>query len=455
MATLPTWSSTTLLLLLLPLLSTTATTTTPAPATSTLLLLLVTVKRTWRRKTPPNRSSSTTATRKALSLWSARPRTTTPANNLLVRAHVVYSRWVCLPSDVVLHGSSGRVVAVTTTVALVVGVSLQAGLGLLLGELGLGRLDGLGDLVVQRQARHDLVRALGALDRVREDDARADAVRRVRRRVDAHRHELVGVGADQPRAQVVLDRVRRRHGAAEAAGRNDVGAPVLHRRHEVAQQPRVTADGGLHRLVPVDGRVQRVRHLRLGVVAPDDTVADAGRVAPDPGGDLGRRPVHVQAGQRREVRLGQARGGLGRDQAVRVGRVGDDHDLAVRVGVRVQRLARRLEDGLVLRQQVLAFHAGAAREPADQDRDLHARVRLGRVRGRRARHDQRVRAVVDLHGHARQRLGRRRYVQQDQVDGLRGAQRLPRRDQRDQAVPDLAGRTRDQHAHRRRRPRHR
>mmetsp|Transcript_528 Transcript_528/g.2159 ORF Transcript_528/g.2159 Transcript_528/m.2159 type:complete len:285 (+) Transcript_528:189-1043(+) len=157
----------------------------------------------------------------------------------------------------------------------------------LLGELLLRDRDALPEPVVDLEALHDLVRAVaGGAAGHGEDDALRDAVRVS---VRAHRAaEPVALlrGRDQR-----LDGVRDGHGG----GRRRRAPPLfdeqtsarLNRRRELVLQPRLVADH-VRSGLPVDARVDEIRHLRRGVVAPD--------------GDVGNRLVE-HAGFQRELAL--------------------------------------------------------------------------------------------------------------------------------------------------------
>ena len=131
------------------------------------------------------------------------------------------------------------------------------------------------------------------------------------------------------------------------------------------------------------------------------------------------------------------------DQGVGVGRVADHEHLDVGRGTGVERLALRAEDAAVGRQQIAALHARGARPGADEQRDVGAVERLGRVIGDVDAGEQRERAVVELHRGALGGLQRRGDLEQREPDRHIGAEQLPGRDAEEQRVTDLTGRAGD------------
>ena len=161
--------------------------------------------------------------------------------------------------------------------------------------------------------------------------------------------------------------------------------------------------------------------------------------APSFCGDLGDGAVVVEAGHRREPAGVEVLGvGLG-DQGVGVGRVADDEDLDVALGAARQRLALRLEDAAVRRQQVGALHARLARHRADEQGDVGVAERDVGVVGAHDLGQQREGAVVELHLHALERAERRRDLEQLEDDGGVRAEHRAGGDAEQQAVADLAG----------------
>jgi hypothetical protein len=129
------------------------------------------------------------------------------------------------------------------------------------------------------------------------------------------------------------------------------------------------------------------------------------------------------------------------DVGVGVGRIADHQHLDVARSDGVQRLALHREDLGVGFQQVLAFHARAARTRADQQGEVGIlegghRVGVGGHAGQ-----QRERAVVDFHHHALERLLGLLVVdfQQLQDDRLVLAQHVAVGDAEQQGIADLAG----------------
>jgi len=131
-----------------------------------------------------------------------------------------------------------------------------------------------------------------------------------------------------------------------------------------------------------------------------------------------RAPVLVQARERVEVLAGDAGRVLHGDERVGVAGVAHHHDLDVRRGHLVERLALVLEDATVEVQQVGALHAGAARLRAHHQRPVRALEDLARVGADGHLPQQGVEGVLQLHGDALEGLAGALAAQQLQRHGL-------------------------------------
>jgi alpha-beta hydrolase superfamily lysophospholipase len=109
----------------------------------------------------------------------------------------------------------------------------------------------------------------------------------------------------------------------------------------------------------------------------------------------------------------------------------------VALGVIVQRLALRAEDGAVGFQQILALHARSTRTRADQERVVDVLESDIDVIGGDHTGQGRERAVVEFHHHALQGRQRRRDFQQVQDHRLVRAQHVAGGDTEQQRVADL------------------
>ena len=128
------------------------------------------------------------------------------------------------------------------------------------------------------------------------------------------------------------------------------------------------------------------------------------------------------------------------DQGVGVGRVADDEDLDVALGAPRQRLALRLEDAAVGRQQVGSAPCPALRGIAPTSRATSASPNATSASSvHTIVGEQRERAVVELHAHALERAERRRDLEQLQGDGRVRPEHRAGGDAEQQAVADLAG----------------
>ena len=127
------------------------------------------------------------------------------------------------------------------------------------------------------------------------------------------------------------------------------------------------------------------------------------------------------------------------DQRIGVRRVADDEDLDVALGAARQRLALRLEDPAVGRQQVGALHALLARHRPDEQGDVGVAERRVGIVGAHDVGEQREGAVVELHPHAFEGAEGRRDLEQLQGDRSVGTEHRTGGDAEQQAVADLAG----------------
>ena len=136
------------------------------------------------------------------------------------------------------------------------------------------------------------------------------------------------------------------------------------------------------------------------------------------------------------------------DQGVGVRRVADDEDLDVTLGAARQRLALRLEDPAVGRQQVGALHPLLARHRPDEQGDVGVAERRVGVVGAHDVGEQREGAVVEFHAHAFEGAERRGDLEQLQGDRGVGSEHRAGGDAEQQAVADLAGSPGDGDAYR-------
>jgi hypothetical protein len=177
------------------------------------------------------------------------------------------------------------------------------------------------------------------------------------------------------------------------------------------------------------------------MVAPDGDLAHRGERLADLLSDLADRAVVVEPHHRGELHGLQARRVLHRDQAVGVGGVAHYQHLDLAARDCVQRLALGREDLSVRFEQILAFHAGAARARADEQRDFHVLERHHGIRGGDHAVQERKGAVVELHHHALQRFLRFfvRNLEHLQDHRLALAEHFTAGDTEKQRVADLAG----------------
>lgn len=135
---------------------------------------------------------------------------------------------------------------------------------------------------------------------------------------------------------------------------------------DVYLSPSVIVDGFGGRL-SINRGVEKVRELGVGVVSPDEDIPDIGDSNASLFGNLVAGSVVIEASESAEVLLRDRRGTSGNNEAVGIGRVADDQDLDGFFGHFVQDLTLGREDLSVLLDQVLALHAGEAREGTNED----------------------------------------------------------------------------------------
>src|ERR1019366_5810312 len=135
------------------------------------------------------------------------------------------------------------------------------------------------------------------------------------------------------------------------------------------------------------------------------------------------------------------------DQAVGVGGVADDEHLDVRGGNGVQGLALDREYLTVGAQQLGPLHALGARAGTDEQRDVGPVEGVGGMIVEVEAGKQRKGAVDQLHGHALEGAHRLGDLEQAQIDGLLGTEKLSAGDAKDDAVADLSGCAGDGHSY--------
>ena len=175
------------------------------------------------------------------------------------------------------------------------------------------------------------------------------------------------------------------------------------------------------------------------MVAPDDHLFDVGNSLAGAGGQLRQGAVVIQTQHGGEVFTRQVRRGIHGDERVGVGRVADHQYLDITGGHVVQGAALDGEDGTVGFEQVLAFHALAARTRANQQRVVGVLEGNVRVIGLHHAGEQREGAVFEFHDHTLEGRQGRGDFQQLQDDRLVLAEHFAAGDTEQQAVTNLTG----------------
>jgi len=186
--------------------------------------------------------------------------------------------------------------------------------------------------------------------------------------------------------------------------------------------------------------VRGVRELRGRVVAPDDCLADVGRVDPRAHRELCVEAVVVEAREGCDVLAGDCgRGVLREDGSVGVGRVADDDNLAVRVAHLLENVALRGKDLAVLAEEVLALHARLARESAEHDDVVAVLEGHGGVRGDHRLAERLGAEVLELEHDTLHGLNSRLNVEEVEVHLDIGAEDGAIEEAREERVGDLTG----------------
>jgi hypothetical protein len=113
--------------------------------------------------------------------------------------------------------------------------------------------------------------------------------------------------------------------------------------------------------------MEEIGELSVGVVTPNEDVVDIGDVHASLLGDLVTGSVVIEASKSAEVLLGDGGSAGGRNEAVGVGGVADNKDFGRLLGNLVQNLSLFREDGGILLNQILSFHALKTRESTNKD----------------------------------------------------------------------------------------
>src|SRR5690606_11538886 len=142
-------------------------------------------------------------------------------------------------------------------------------------QLPLGHGHPLPAEVVDRQTLDDLILAILASTGKGVDQAFLDTVAAIG--IYAHADPVALVRTQGPGTHVV-DRCRcGRGGGRLAAGFDDGGTALLHRRDEILLQPSLVYQ--FRSRPTLDGSLEDIRILGCAMVAPDDHFLDVGRVA--------------------------------------------------------------------------------------------------------------------------------------------------------------------------------
>ena len=213
-------------------------------------------------------------------------------------------------------------------------------------------------------------------------------------------------------------------------------AAGLNRGSEVVLEPVLIGDdfGGF---LTVDLGVDEIRHLRRGVVAPNDDVTHGFVEHARLERELTLCSVFVELGQRVEVARIQVGRVRQRDERVRVARVPDDDDLARRLRHLVQRLALIDENRPIHLKQISALHPRSTRLRPDQQRPIRAREDFPAVDADVDLAQQRKQAILQLHRHPLQRLSRPLAPEQSQHHRLIVSEHRPTRDLKQQVIRNL------------------
>ena len=192
------------------------------------------------------------------------------------------------------------------------------------------------------------------------------------------------------------------------------------------------------RVLAVDFTVEQIGVLSCGVIPPDRHLPDVIHRRIEPSRELADRTVVVKTGHRCKSAGVKVRGVVHCDHGVGVGRVTDDEYLHVPLGRAAQRLALRLENATICREQVGALHARLARHRTNKNRDVGVAECHVRIVGAGDRIEQREGAVVELHLDTFERTEGRRDLKQLQRNGSIRAEHGARCNTEEEAVADLA-----------------
>lgn len=150
--------------------------------------------------------------------------------------------------------------------------------------------------------------------------------------------------------------------------------------------------------------MEGVRVLRSRVVAPDGHVRDLLDVCASLLSELADSSRLIESSESTEVRLGDGGSEVGGDQSVSVSGVADNDDLGRLLGDLIDGLALSLENLGVSLKKVSALHSGASGTSTDKDSDIDVLEAYEGVRGGNDLLNTGVRAIVELHDEALEKL---------------------------------------------------
>lgn len=224
----------------------------------------------------------------------------------------------------------------------------------------------------------------------------------------------------------------------ETASFDNGCAALLHGGDEVAFEPGGIADDFACEFTG-DPCVCKIWVEGAGVVAPDSEIADVAPVGAGFEGELGFCTVFVEASHSKPAVCGNVAGVIHRDEAIRIAGISDDEGANVRSSIFLNGLALGDKNFAVDVEKVFAFHAGFARDTADQEGPVCSAEADVEIIGGSDFFQERKGTVLEFHHDSFECLHTLRNFNEVQIDGLIRSEDGSGCDAGKEGVADLSG----------------
>jgi len=309
--------------------------------------------------------------------------------------------------------------------------------GLLAEELVLSLLKSSTELIRDGEALDNSNLAVLNSDGEGVDDVLGDTVPALAD--DTHGNPVTLGGTVEPGVHVVGGGVGSRHGGRLLSSSKDGSTTGLDGGDEGGLDP-LSIDG-VNDLSTVDFDVGEVGNHGVRVVAPDGHLLDLTSGDAELVSDLREGSVVVEASETREVLLGDGGSVLLHDQAVSVGRVGNNENLAVLLAVNLKSLTSSNKDLGVLVEKILAVHARETRETTDHEGNGDTSESLVHIGSDGNGLEKGVSTILNLHDNTLKGVDRLSNIKKNKLNHGVGTANLATASKGDEGITDLTSST--------------